>query len=160
VTASADIPQIRPQHWVGVRVGYDRSQLAIWTDEGFGWVLRGTKTESRPLATSPEQSLTVGGFTGLLDDFRFAGVHSTEPLRMPAGVVIEGAKPYTIRFLGGRLDPAAHLSTQVIRLRAGDRVTRLNVATNGMLNVDYADVASAPKEEPDKGAPGKAPEKE
>lgn len=152
VALSAAIPAVRPGQWLGVRVAYDRTALTIATDSGFGWVVRGRKDELRRLAPAPDTSLTVGGFSGMLDDFRFAGVHSTEPVKMPQGVklVTNGNKPQIIHFLGGRLDPAVHLSEARIAIETGGRRTTLVIAPNGALSVAYTDAAvEAPKIGPD-----------
>src|SRR6185503_13113198 len=74
VGETAEIPVVRPGEWLGIRVSYDRNQLSISTDNGFGWMPRGSKPETRRLAIAPDAPLVVGGFVGLLDDFRFAGV--------------------------------------------------------------------------------------
>jgi prepilin-type N-terminal cleavage/methylation domain-containing protein len=157
VASSAQIPAVRPGQWLGVKVTYDRSALVLYTDNGFGWVPRGLpKLETRKMVVSNEP-LTVGGFSGILDDFQFAGVHSTEPLVVPPTVKILGKKPYEpIHFVGGRLDPAVHLVPRSISLESQGRRTTLEIALNGTLSVSYADVATAPPTN-EKGEP--VPEK-
>jgi hypothetical protein len=157
VSTSASIPTVVPDRWLGVRVSYDRNALSISTDEGFGWVLRGVpKAETRRVAIDKDASLAVGGFSGLLDDFVFAGVHSTDPVRVPAGVRIAGKDPYVIHFLGGRLDPS-ELGAARIALEFNGRRTTLEIATNGMLSVSYADAETPAPEKagPDQAAPPK-----
>ena len=162
-SVTGEIPQILGNQWLGVRVSYDRNQLTIATDTGYGWVQRAAKAETRRLAPSPDAALLIGGFTGLLDDVRFAGVHAAEPVTMPNGVVLVGEKPYTIHFIGGRLDPAVHLGTEKISLEYLGRRTSLEIAQNGMMSVSYADVAAGGGKADDhsgKPSPGKLPEKE
>lgn len=141
VSATAQVPGIVRGRWFGVRVAYDRTELTIATDLGFGWVVRGRKAESRRLEPSREDNLVIGGFAGFLDDFRFAGVHSAEPITMPPGVKIVGDKPYVIHFVGGRLDNAVHLGVQRVAIESSGRRTTLEIASNGMLSVAYTDVA-------------------
>ena len=144
VSTTAQIPTLRIGQWIGLRVSYDCSTLDVSTDVGFGWVRRGSsKSETRRLVPSPDASLTVGGFSGLLDDFRFAGVHSTEPILVPPGVKLVGTKRYSIHFLGGALDPHVHLGAQSIPMESAGRRTTLQIASNGMLTVAYAEVTPA-----------------
>ena len=150
VTLAAAIPAIRPNQWVGVRVAYDCTAVTIATDTGFGWVVRGTKEERRRLAPAPDASLMVGGFSGMIDDVRFAGVHSTEPVVMPAGVKLVGTKPQTIHFVGGRLDPVFHLGAARVAMETAGRRSTLEIAQNGALSIAYTDAAvEAPKTGPD-----------
>jgi prepilin-type N-terminal cleavage/methylation domain-containing protein len=150
VTLATPIPAVRPNRWMGVRVAYDCTALSIATDEGFGWVVRASKPETRRLAPSRDSNLLVGGFSGIMDDFRFAGVHSTEPVMMPQGVRLVGKKPQTIRFIGGRLDPAFHSSPARMEIETAGRRTTLEIAQNGSLSVAYTDAAvEAPKTGPD-----------
>jgi prepilin-type N-terminal cleavage/methylation domain-containing protein len=141
ISASAHVPGITRGKWFGLRVAYDRTELTIAADLGFGWVVRGRKAETRRLQPSPDDGLAVGGFSGYLDDFRFAGVHSAEPITMPTGVKLVGEKPYAIHFLGGRLDTAERLGVERIAIETSGRRTTLEVAENGMLSVAYTDVA-------------------
>jgi prepilin-type N-terminal cleavage/methylation domain-containing protein len=159
VAVSATIPPIRLNQWTGVRFSYDRTRLVIATDVGLGFVERGAKDETRRLVPSPEAALGVGGFAGLLDDFRFAGVHSTEPITMPAGVKLVGDKPVVLHFRDGRLDPASHLGAQRVALEYAGRRTTLEIAINGMLSVAYSD---AEQEAPAGGSdqPAGPPKKE
>jgi prepilin-type N-terminal cleavage/methylation domain-containing protein len=157
-STSATIPPVRPGQWLGVRLTYDRSHLSLATDNGFGWVTRGDpKPEGRVLVPSKDASLSVGGFQGVLDDFRFAGVHSTEPMKMPAGSKLVGKKDqkeYSIYFNGGRLDPDQHHGPQSIVVDAEGRRTVLEIATNGSLSVSYGDAgAPAPDEKKRDQAP-------
>jgi prepilin-type N-terminal cleavage/methylation domain-containing protein len=159
ITESCEVPLIRTDRWTGVRVSYDRNELSIWTDDGFGFAKRGAKVEHRPLAPAPDADLQVGGYSGLLDDFRFAGVHSELPLRMPAEVTLLGDKPKTIYFVGGQLDPAIHRGSETISLRFAGRITSLEISNNGRLTV--TNPPTPPSDEPGaKGAPGKSEEKE
>lgn len=159
-TTTAQLPPVKPGQWIGVRLSYDRNELALATDTGYGWVQRGTpKIEDRRMALAPDQNLLVGGFSGLLDDFRFAGVHATTPLEMPPGVKLIGVgkKPYKpIHFIGGRLDPTVHFGPQDVIFEADNTRTILEVATNGTLTVT-TQPASAPVEEKKPGE--KAPPK-
>src|SRR5262245_19158623 len=151
IAVSAVIPPVRLNQWTGVRLTYDRTRLAISTDVGLGFVERGAKDETRRLVPAPEASLAVGGFSGLLDDFRFAGVHSTEPIPMPSGVKIVGTKPVVIHFRDGRLDPASHLGAQRVAMEYAGRRTTLEIASNGMLSVAYSDAEQeAPASNTDK----------
>lgn len=164
-SVTGEIPAMTANQWIGIRVSYDRNQLTIATDSGYGWVQRASKAETRKLAPSPDAALLIGGFTGLLDDVRFAGVHAAEPVTMPSGVSIVGEKPYTIHFIGGRLDPAVHLGTEKITLDYAGRRTALEIAQNGMMSVSYADSpadAGSGKADDHSGkpSPGKVPEKE
>ncbi len=156
VSTSASLPGYKADKWLGVRVSYDRSKLSIWSDDGFGWGLRGQpKTETRRLARASDAHLTVGGFAGLLDDFSFAGVHSTDPLRAPEGVKIVGKDPYVIHFAGGHLD-ASHLGSATIAMEFGGKRTILEIARNGMLSVSYAEAAAPPPDaRPDRPPPPK-----
>jgi prepilin-type N-terminal cleavage/methylation domain-containing protein len=150
VSLAAPVPPVRPYAWTGIRVAYDRSALTIATDTGYGWVVRGRKDETRRLAPAPDSSLMVGGYSGVLDDFRFAGVHSTEPFVMPPGVKIVGTKPQSIYFLGGRLDPARHLGPAQIVMESAGRRTTLEIAQNGALTMAVTDAqVEAPKTGPD-----------
>jgi prepilin-type N-terminal cleavage/methylation domain-containing protein len=156
-STSASIPPVIADKWLGVRVSYDRNTLSIWTDSGYGWSRRGdSKAEQRLLSIDKDASLMVGGFSGLLDDFTFAGVHSTEPIRVPNGVKIVGKAPYLIHFLGGRLDPS-HLGTESVSMEYNGRRTTLEIATNGMLGVTYSDASSSEptRAGPDQAAPPK-----
>jgi hypothetical protein len=149
VNLAANIPPVRAGQWLGVRVAYDRATLSLATDNGFGWVVRGRKDERRRLAPDRNAPLLVGGFSGMLDDFRYAGVHSTDPLVMPEGVKIVGTKPQMIYFVGGRLDPAVHLGPARLALESGGRRTTLEIAQNGAMSVAYTDAAvEAPKTDP------------
>jgi prepilin-type N-terminal cleavage/methylation domain-containing protein len=157
VSTSAAIPTVVPDKWLGVRVSYDRTTITISTDEGYGWVPRGLpKAETRRVAIDKDASLTVGGFSGLLDDFVFAGVHSTDPIRVPNGVRLVGKDPYIVHFLGGRLDPS-ELGAARVAMEYNGRRTTLEIATNGMLSVSYADSEApvAEKAGPDRAAPPK-----
>jgi hypothetical protein len=156
VSTSAAIPTVMPDKWLGIRVSYDRNMISIATDEGYGWIPRGERAEKRRVAIDKDASLTVGGFSGLLDDFVFAGVHSTDPIRMPAGVRLVGKDPYTVHFLGGRLAPS-ELGAARIGMECNGRRTTLEVATNGMMSVSYADAETpaAEKAAPDQAAPPK-----
>jgi prepilin-type N-terminal cleavage/methylation domain-containing protein len=150
VTFSAAIPMVRANQWMGVRIAYDRTALTISTDNGFGWVVRGRKEEGRRLAPARDASLMVGGYSGMIDDFRFAGVHSTDPVVMPQGVKLVGTKPQTIHFVGGRLDPANHMGPARVALETAGRRTTLEIAQNGALSVAYTDAAvEAPKTGPE-----------
>ena len=141
VAVSGVIPPVRVGHWTGVRLSYDRTRLSIATDVGLGFVERAAKDESRRLIPSPEATLAVGGFVGLLDDFRFAGVHSTEPVPMPDGVKLIGTKPIVIHFRDGRLDPACHMGAQRVAMEFSGKRTTLEIAINGMLSVSYSEAA-------------------
>jgi len=157
VGTSTPIPTIVPDKWLGIRVSYDHNKISIFTDEGYGWVLRGEpKAEKRRLAIDKDASLAVGGFSGLLDDFTFAGVHSTDPIRVPNGVRLVGKEPYVVHFLGGRLDPS-ELGAARIAMEYNGRRTTLDIATNGMLSVSYADSETPVPEKagPDQAAPRK-----
>lgn len=159
VSASAVVPGWRANQWLGVRVSYDRTRLSIETDSGFGWTPRAKKDEARRLVPSPDANLTVGGFSGLLDDFRLAGVHSTDPVVMPQGVTLVGKKVDVIHFLGGRLDPAVHLGVARVGMEWSGRRTTLEIAANGMLSVSYLDVAAETPAD-DKGSDPALPKKE
>lgn len=135
VSVAAAIPPVRIDEWTGVRVSYDRTRFTIATDSGLGFVERGGKDETRRLVPAPDASLGIGGFTGLLDDFRFAGVHSTPPIAMPDGVRLVGDKPIAIHFRDGRLDPAVHMGSQRVAMEFAGRRTTLEVAANGMLTL-------------------------
>ncbi|MEM6991823.1 MAG: M1 family metallopeptidase, partial [Myxococcota bacterium] len=65
--------------------------------------------ESRRLRPDREAPLVVGDptFRGVVDDFRYSGVHVGEPIKLPDGVQIVGDSR-TIRFESGRLDAEAH----------------------------------------------------
>jgi hypothetical protein len=139
ISVAATVPAMRIDQWTGVRLTYDRTRLTISTDAGLGFVERGSKDETRSLVPAPESALGVGGFTGLLDDFRFAGVHSTEPVPMPAGVKVVGEKPIVVYFRDGRLDPARHMGSQRLAMEFAGRRTTLEIAVNGMLTVAYSD---------------------
>lgn len=141
VSATAQVPGIVRGKWFGLRVAYDRTELSIATDLGFGWVVRGRKAESRRLQPSPDDALAIGGISGFLDDVRFAGVHAAQPITVPPGVKLVGDKPYVIHFTGGRLDPAVHLGVQRVAIESSGRRTTLEIAQNGMLSVAYTDVA-------------------
>jgi prepilin-type N-terminal cleavage/methylation domain-containing protein len=159
VAVAAAIPPVRVDQWTGIRLSYDRTRLSVATDAGLGFVERGAKDETRRLVPAPEASLAVGGFSGLLDDFRFAGVHSTEPVEMPREVRIVGDKPIVVHFRNGRLDPASHLGAQRIAIEYAGRRTTLEVAVNGMLSVSYSEAAQeAPPSSTDK--PTAPPKKE
>ncbi len=134
---SCPIPPVRPNEWLGVFVSYDRNEIVVSTDDGGGPVVRGRKVEQRPLAISPDAELKVGGFSGWLDDFRFSGVHSGDPLRMPEGVSLSTAdgKPRTIRFVDGRLDPAVHPTAERISIAQGGTATTIEITPNGMLRI-------------------------
>ena len=141
VALAASIPPVRLNQWTGIRMSYDRTRLSISTDAGLGFVERAAKDETRRLVPTPEAALAVGGFAGLLDDFRFAGVHSTQPLAMPEGVKIVGEKPIVVHFRDGRLDPASHMGAQRIATEYAGKRTTLEVAANGMLTVFYSEAA-------------------
>ena len=149
VSVAGAVSGWRRGQWLGIRVSYDRTRLTLETDSGFGWVERGKKDEARRLTVSADASLTVGGFSGLLDDFRLAGVHSTEPVLMPQGVKLVGTKSYVIHFTGGRLDPAVHLGVERVGIEWTGRRTTLEIAANGMLSVSYLDLDPAAAEAPD-----------
>ena len=151
VAVSATMPPVRPNQWTGIRLSYDRTRLVIATDIGLGFVERGAKDESRRLVPAPEASLAIGGFIGLLDDVRVAGVHSTEPVSMPQGVKFVGEKPLVVHFRDGRLDPASHLGSQRIAMEYAGRRTTLEIAINGMLTVAESDAA---QEAPPSGTEG------
>jgi hypothetical protein len=156
VSVSATIPPVRPGRWVGLRLAYDRTQLSVATDTGLGWVVRGRKDESRRLVPSPDASLAVGGFSGLLDDFRFAGVHSGEPYVLPADVKLVGTKAKTIHFAGGRLDPSAHMGVERVAMEHMGRRTTLEIAANGMMTVAYTEAdVEAPTSDKSKLPPKK-----
>ena len=153
VAVSATVPPITLNRWTGVRLSYDRTRLSIATDVGLGFVERGAKDETRRLVPSRDAALAVGGFTGLLDDFRFAGTHSTEPVPMPQGVKLVGKKPLVVHFRDGRLDPASHLGAQRVALEYAGRRTTLEIAINGMLSVAYSEAEQeAPASNADKPA--------
>lgn len=141
VSVTAPLAGLTRGRWFGLRVAYDRTELSIATDLGFGWVVRGSKAETRRLEPSPDDGLWIGGFSGLIDDVRFAGVHSGEPIAMPAGVRLIGDKPKLIHFLGGRLDGSVHLGVERVAMELAGRRTTLEIATNGMLTVSYTDAA-------------------
>jgi prepilin-type N-terminal cleavage/methylation domain-containing protein len=159
VAVAATIPALRVGHWTGVRLSYDRTRLSVATNSGLGFVERGAKDETRRLVPAPQTPLAIGGFTGLLDDFRFAGVHSTEPIVMPDGVRLVGDKPIVVHFRDGRLDPASHMGSQRVAIESEGRRTTLEIAVNGMLSVAYSVVEQeAPASNADK--PTAPPKKE
>jgi prepilin-type N-terminal cleavage/methylation domain-containing protein len=157
VSVTAVIPPVRPNQWTGVRLSYDRTRVVISTNVGLGFVERGSKDESRRLVTAPDASLVIGGFIGLLDDVRMAGVHSTEPVSMPQGVKLVGEKPLVVHFRDGRLDPASHMGSQRIAMEYAGRRTTLEIAINGMLSVAYSEAAqeAAPSSTEKPTGPGK-----
>lgn len=135
VTQSVEIPPIAPGAWVGVQFTYDRQSLIVSTDHGYGPVERGRWAETRPLRLDPDASLVVGsaGFDGVIDDFVFAVVHSSEPLIVPPDVLLLG-KPQTIRFSGGQLDETAHQALPSIAFQFGDRITTLEIGRGGLVS--------------------------
>lgn len=138
------LPPVRMGEWLGVRVVYDRTELVVSTDEGYGFVERDRypDPEGRPLKTDPEAPLEVmdGGFSGYIDDFRFGGVDSDEPLQMPREVEIVGKERRQIVFDNGRLDNRKHLSAQMIAIKFEGRTTVLEIGQNGQIQeVRYAE---------------------
>lgn len=147
-----NIPTIRPDEWVGIRVSYDRSELVTATnDGGYGFVVRDRWKESRRLAVDPSAPLVVAnGFSGIVDDVRIGGVRSADPLQLPQGVTFWGANP-PVRFADGRLDPAVHAGPARIAIRSEDTISTFVIGQNGtVLTIEQT---PAPSETPKDGAP-------
>ena len=140
VSHTVEIPATRPGTWFGIMLEYDRNQLRISTDDGFGPVLRGSFAETRPIKADENASLRVGSdLVGLLDDFRFGGVAVEEPMRLREGVSIEGPNR-TIFFSRGKLDGRFHPGVETIVI-AGDRQrTAIEIGQSGSVqDVDRLD---------------------
>jgi len=148
-SGSASASSYDPQHDLDL----DRRGLRL------GRVAGQPKVEHRRLAIDKDASLTVGGFSGLLDDFTFAGVHSTD------------ADPRAQRREARRQGPVRH----PLRRRAsgllgcsGPRESRwtttvaatiLEIATNGMLSVSYGVSGGGAASREGGSRPGPAPPK-
>jgi prepilin-type N-terminal cleavage/methylation domain-containing protein len=143
VERDVKIPETRPGDWVGVSVTYDRQFLTVATDHGFGPVQRDRHPETRALRIDPDASLVLGGpaFDGVMDDFVFSGVHSTEPIRMPRDVSLLG-KARAIRFVGGRLDESAHQGMEAVGIQFKGKVRTLQIGKSGMVQ-DIVDSGTA-----------------
>jgi prepilin-type N-terminal cleavage/methylation domain-containing protein len=159
VANTVSFPPVRPGQWLGIKATYDCNTLQLFTDNGHGWMPRGTpKAETRRLTISRDANLFVGGFAGLLDDFRFAGVHATPPVPLPDGVHLVGKSPRRpIHFLGGRLDPSIHMGAETIAMDSPGKRTLLQIDRNGMMSVSYGEPGAAAPESkgPDRAPPPK-----
>lgn len=148
----AEVPTVRIQEWLGIRVSYDRTELVISTNDGYGFVVRSRFKETRRLAVDRDASLVVAnGFRGWIDDVRVGGIRSAEPLRLPIGVTLTADNP-PIRFVDGRLDPAVHSGPARMSFVSAGKISTFVVGTDGnLLTVEQTD---AP---PEPAAPGADP---
>jgi prepilin-type N-terminal cleavage/methylation domain-containing protein len=136
-----DLPPVRLGEWLGVYVTYDRRELVVSTDEGYGRVVRDRWAEDRQLVVDADAPLVVGGqgLDGWVDDFRFGGIHTAEPLVLP-NVVAFVPPRRTIRFVNGRLDPELHPAPAELRLVYEGRVTVIEIGQNGQVqDMRFAD---------------------
>ncbi len=131
ISHEAEIPRVRAGKWMGIIVGYDRSEITVRTDDGFGPVLRGSFPETRPLYTDPDASLRVAtDFVGVIDDFRFGGVRVEDPVLLPAGVYLAG-NATTLHFSSGKLDPRKHPGVVRIFLGSKEEKAVIEIGQNG-----------------------------
>ncbi len=136
---TAAIPVLAEGDWVGIYVSYDRRELTVATDHGFGPVVRASIPELRPLAHDTEAPLRVGlDFVGVIDDFRFGGVTVEDPITLAQGAVLDGTVR-TIHFRDGRLDGRLHPGVESIRVRGGATVTVLEIGQSGTVQRVYDD---------------------
>jgi hypothetical protein len=146
------LPPLHMGEWWGVKLVYDRSELVISTSDGHGFIERDRypDVEGRPLRPDIEAPLEVcdGGFRGYIDDFRFGGIHSDEPLQLPRGVQLVGKMRRRIVFDNGRLDARTHAGVELIALRHEGRTTVLEIGGNGQIqDVRYVE-GDGPLEKP------------
>ncbi len=132
ISRTVQIPDAAEGDWFGITVSYDRQQLVVFTDHGYGPVERARIPETRALRPDPESDLILGNatFSGMVDDFRFSGIHRDEPLNMPVDVVLLG-ESRVIRFADGGLDPNTHPGVEQIQLQYGQQLTTLEIGQNG-----------------------------
>jgi prepilin-type N-terminal cleavage/methylation domain-containing protein len=136
---TAEIPAVAEGEWVGIFVGYDRKALTISTDHGFGPVERKSIPETRPMKPDTDANLRVGAdFLGVIDDFRFGGVTTEDPIMLAQDVELDGPGR-TIHFRGGKLDGRLHPGVESIRLRSGPQVTVLEIGQSGTVQRVYDD---------------------
>lgn len=151
---TAQVPPIAENEWVGIYVTYDRKDLTIATDHGFGPVVRNAVPESRPLKPDEDAPLRVGAnFLGIIDDFRFGGVTVEDPVRLAQGVTLDGPGR-TIHFRDGKLDGRMHPGVEQVRLREGPTVTVLEIGQSGTVQRVYDDSdgqGAPPAQEPEEG---------
>jgi hypothetical protein len=155
VERNVEIPPVRLNDWLGIRVSYDRNEILTETSDGHGFVVRDRwKDEKRRLAVDPDQPLVVAaGLQGWIDDVRIGGVRSAEPLRLPPGVVLWGKNP-PIRFVNGRLDPETPLGAAKLSLNHDGTISTFEIGPNGTV------LAVRQTEAPTAAAPAEAPRKE
>jgi hypothetical protein len=149
VTRSVDVPTARLNEWLGIRVSYDRNQLVIETNDGYGWTVRDRYPEARKLALETDAPLVIAsGLQGWVDDVRIGGVMSGEPIRLPAGVEFAGQNA-PIRFQGGRLDPTVHSGAARLSLKYAQTVSTFEIGPSGnVLSISESEtVPPAPKPE-------------
>lgn len=151
VEVAANVPLVRAGEWTGIQVSYDGREIVVTTDEGWGPVVRARQAESRPLAVDGDQPLIFGsGLDGWLDDCRFGGIRSADPVVLPDGLRVAEAK--RIRFVNGRLDGATHSGSERLSLRSGTTLTTFEIGPAGtVLSVVESE---APPEAPPGGRPG------
>ena len=135
---NVEIPRIRANEWVGIRAAFDRREVSIATNSGYGWATRFVNAfdkdedRARTLALDPSANLIVGaGLSGWIDDVRIGGIRGAEPVRLPEGMSVLPGRP--IRFVGGRLDGTLHPAPEAIVLRSPGLTTRYVVGTDGLL---------------------------
>jgi hypothetical protein len=137
LAGSVSIPDLRAGEWFGVLLTYDLTEAVLSTDHGYGPIVRARWPETRKLKPDHDADLMVGGdVIGVVDDFRFSGVHVEEPLRLPDGVEIDGPGR-TIHFRAGKLDSRMHTGIEQVRLRQGAMVTVLEIGQSGTVQDVY-----------------------
>ena len=92
------------------------------------------------LERDPEVNLIVAsGFRGWVDDVRFGGVRSAEPVQLPEGFTAQG-RP--IRLSNGRLDPLVHAGPETLTIRTATRAFNFTVGQNGtVLAIEETEIA-------------------
>ncbi len=133
---SVALPKIRANEWFGVRASFDRREIVLETNDGFGWITRERvvfekeEERRRTLAIDQAAPLKIGvGLAGWVDDIRIGGIRAAEPVEVPPGMsVLQGN---TIRFVGGRLDTTMHSGVENLVIRAPGRTMRFVIGQDG-----------------------------